>query len=79
MQFVRRTLQGKIKTPDVFMGLVQAIVTKDDKIARGKGMQGFRYPPAWQEFCQLVFISSPRAYHVIKKSGLPVVGERELR
>lgn len=79
MKLAIKTSKGDIKTPKLFMGLVEAMVVRDSRISRGKGLQGIRYPPAWIDFCSLAYVVSPRAYDLLKSHGLPVVHERTLR
>ncbi|KAG9091626.1 hypothetical protein FRC06_000486 [Ceratobasidium sp. 370] len=79
MQFVHRVVQGKIDNSRVFSGLVQTIAAKEDKLARGIGMQNLRYPPGWTDFCLIAHSISPRVYQFLGSSGFPVLGERDLR
>ncbi|QRV89503.1 hypothetical protein RhiJN_17521 [Ceratobasidium sp. AG-Ba] len=79
MQAVKLVLKGTIQNSSVFSGLFQAIAAKEDKLARGKGLQGIRYPPGWIDFCNVAYASSPRAYSLLKQTGFPVLGERDLR
>lgn len=37
-----------------------------DKTERGVGLQNFRYAPAWDELCHIIYIVSPRAYKILR-------------
>ncbi|KAI0688683.1 hypothetical protein C8T65DRAFT_700472 [Cerioporus squamosus] len=66
IQFALGALDGSFKD-EVFIGLIEAIMVKKDKITRGVGMQGFKYAPAFDEFMQLINVHSPKAYRFITK------------
>ncbi|KAF9486852.1 hypothetical protein BDN71DRAFT_1554513, partial [Pleurotus eryngii] len=65
IKYAQGVLSGKFKDFGVFTGLVEAMVTKVDKLGRGVGMQNFQYAPAWDEFCRLILIHSLRAYQAM--------------
>lgn len=52
----------------MFNGLLEAMVQKHDREDRGIGLQNFKYAPAWDEFCHIVNIHSPRAYRALRHS-----------
>lgn len=58
-------LSGQIKN-EVFSGLLQAMCTDLDKSQRGVGLQNFKYAPAWDELCHIIYIISPRAYRILR-------------
>ncbi|GAW09826.1 hypothetical protein LENED_012023 [Lentinula edodes] len=58
--------QGKYDD-EVFEGLTQAILTKYDKEERGVGMQNFKYSPAYEDFVNIIRITSPAAYRTFKE------------
>jgi hypothetical protein len=78
MSLVTKTLKGDLKNADMFLGLVEAMATKDDKISRGKGLQNFVRPPALVDFCHAALISSPQTYRLLGKH-FPLPSERNLR
>ncbi|KAJ8700697.1 hypothetical protein PTI98_003700 [Pleurotus ostreatus] len=65
IRFAEGVLAGKYKDLSVFTGLVEAMVTKVDRTERGVGTQNFHYAPAWDEFCHIINIHSPRAYQAM--------------
>ncbi|KAF9488749.1 hypothetical protein BDN71DRAFT_1435913 [Pleurotus eryngii] len=65
IKYAQGVLLGQFKNFGVFTGLVEAMVTKANKLGRGVGMQNFQYAPAWDEFCRLILIHSPRAYRAM--------------
>ena len=77
MRYAEGALAGKYNN-EVFIGLLQAIVTKADKEERGVGMQNFSYVPAWEELCHITRIHSPRAYKALSEY-LPMPSERNFR
>ncbi|KAF8161505.1 hypothetical protein B0H34DRAFT_767050, partial [Crassisporium funariophilum] len=48
VRYAQGALSGKYNN-EVFNGLVQAVVTKQDREERGVGLQNFPYAPAWEE------------------------------
>ena len=49
-----------------------------DKTQRSIELQNFKYAPAWDEFCHIIYIVSPRA-HQILRSHFPVCTDRSFR
>ncbi|KAG8765471.1 hypothetical protein FRC12_007479 [Ceratobasidium sp. 428] len=79
MQYVHLVLQGKITEKSTFFGIMQAIVAKEDRLARGKGMQNMRYSPGYIDFCSIAHSMSSQAYRFLKDSKILVLGERDIR
>ncbi|CAK5278486.1 unnamed protein product [Mycena citricolor] len=65
IRYAQGVLEGKY-TNEVFNGLVEAMVSTADREERGVGMQNFKYPPAFDEFCNVMRITSPATYRVFK-------------
>ena len=78
MRFAEGALAGKFKGHEVFVGLINAMVTKIDKEERGVGMQNFSYAPAWDEFVHIISIHSPRA-HKFLLEHFPARSMRNIR
>ncbi|KAG8724337.1 hypothetical protein FRC09_019931 [Ceratobasidium sp. 395] len=76
--FARKVLSGRFKDNKVFLGLVEAMVLKDDKLMRSKGMQNFRYPPALLDFLHTAYVSSPRTYRSIQRHFLGPVMQAKI-
>lgn len=66
MRYVKGVLDGKHKDDNLFGTLLQAIVLKRDKEARGVGMQGFKFAPELTELAHITFTHSPRAYESLR-------------
>ncbi|KAJ7242483.1 hypothetical protein C8J57DRAFT_1084298 [Mycena rebaudengoi] len=77
VRYAQGALQGKYDNK-VFNGLVEAMVTKTDREERGVGMQNFKYAPAYDEFCNVLRVSSPATYRSFKEH-LPARSERNFR
>ena len=77
MKYAIGVLSGKHDNK-LFSGLMQAILSKDDRDDRGVGMQNFKYAPAWEELCHIIHIHSPRAYRALK-AFLPMPNGRTFR
>ncbi|KAF9780748.1 hypothetical protein BJ322DRAFT_1011530 [Thelephora terrestris] len=65
IRYTEAVLSGKA-TNEVFNGLLQAMCTELDKADRGVGLQNFKYAPAWDELCHIIYIVSPRAYRILR-------------
>ncbi|KAJ3765163.1 hypothetical protein FB446DRAFT_795330 [Lentinula raphanica] len=65
-RFAQGVISGKFDDEGVFLGLIDAMVQKNDKEQRGVGMQNFRYTPEWDQFMHIVSIHSPRTYEFIR-------------
>ncbi|KAJ7751395.1 hypothetical protein B0H16DRAFT_1318094 [Mycena metata] len=66
VRYAQGALEGKYDN-QVFNGLVEAMVTKIDREERGVGMQNFKYALAYDEFCNVLRISSPAAYRAFQE------------
>lgn len=49
-----------------------------DKTRRGVGLQNFKYAPAWDELCHIIYIVSPQAYRILR-SYFPARTPRSFR
>ncbi|KAH7904197.1 hypothetical protein BJ138DRAFT_1107029, partial [Hygrophoropsis aurantiaca] len=78
IKFALGVLSGKYKDLKVFTGLVEAMVSRQDREDRGVGMQNFKYAPAWDEFAHIMKIHSPRAFRFLSQH-LPARSERSFR
>ncbi|GLB37775.1 hypothetical protein LshimejAT787_0408260 [Lyophyllum shimeji] len=77
IRYAKEVLAGNLDNA-VFNGLVEAMVTKYDKEARGVGLQNFKFSPAWDELCHILLIHSPRTYRALAEH-LPTRSERSFR
>ncbi|KAJ7764023.1 hypothetical protein DFH07DRAFT_770673 [Mycena maculata] len=61
-RFAIAVAEGQFKNNQVFLGLVESTQLALERNVRGVGMQNFKYPPAFQEWCTLIHTLSPRTY-----------------
>ncbi|KAF9061584.1 hypothetical protein BDP27DRAFT_1182177, partial [Rhodocollybia butyracea] len=52
-RFAQGAIAGKYDDCGVFLGLLDAMVKKQDKEERGVGMQNFQYRPDWDQFMHI--------------------------
>ncbi|EJD33466.1 hypothetical protein AURDEDRAFT_76968, partial [Auricularia subglabra TFB-10046 SS5] len=64
--FAQGVLSGAYEDDAVFLGAVEAMVKKKSRDARGKGMQNFKYPAAFDNACMALRSISGRAYEMFK-------------
>ena len=64
MRFVHGVMKGEYDNNLVFLGMIQATVVAQDRESRGVGLQNMRYQPIYEEFTQMVALTSPRTYHL---------------
>jgi hypothetical protein len=57
---------GAFKDKPLFMDFTEVMVAVADREARGRGMQGMDYPPAYNEWCNELFCLSPGAYRIFR-------------
>ncbi|KAF9034205.1 hypothetical protein BDZ89DRAFT_1111113 [Hymenopellis radicata] len=74
IKYAKGVLKGEYKN-EIFSGLMEAVVAEGDRKAEGKGMQNFRYAPAWDELAHIIKIHSARAYRAMSEH-LPTRSER---
>ncbi|KAF6743414.1 hypothetical protein DFP72DRAFT_827887 [Ephemerocybe angulata] len=67
IKIARAYLDGRLEDKQVFKSIITAVATQIDKEERGVGMQNFKYPPAWEEMCQILRDISPQAYEALSK------------
>jgi hypothetical protein len=77
IRYAEAILNGEIKN-EVFNDLLEAMCVDLDKTQRGVGLQNFKYAPAWDELCHLIYIVSPRA-HWLLGNYFPVRTSRSFR
>lgn len=77
IRLAEAVLSGQVNN-EVFSGLLEAMCTDLDKKERGVGLQNFRYAPAWDELCHIIYIISPRAHRVLR-DYFPVRTTRSFR
>ncbi|KAE9383389.1 hypothetical protein BT96DRAFT_951391 [Gymnopus androsaceus JB14] len=66
-RFAQGAVSGKYDNYGVFLGLLHAMVQKQDKHERGVGMQNFQYCPNWDQFMHIASIHSPRTHEFIRE------------
>lgn len=78
IRYAQGVLRGDYENLEVFTGLVEAMVSKQQRVKEGKGMQNSTYPPDYDEFLHIVSIHSPKAYRFLSQH-LPARTERNYR
>jgi len=64
VRFVRGVIKGEYDDKLVFLAMIQATVTAHDRESRGVGLQNMTYLPIYEEFTQMVALTSPRTYRL---------------
>ena len=78
IRYCKGVVSGKYKGDDMFGLLLQAVVIKREKEARGVGMQNFKYAPDLVEFAHVIHAHSAKAYDALREF-LPQPDPRTLR
>ncbi|KAF9780852.1 hypothetical protein BJ322DRAFT_1112246 [Thelephora terrestris] len=65
VRFVRGVIKGEYDDKLVFLAMIQATVTAHDRNSRGVGLQNMIYLPIYEEFTQMVALTSPRTYRLL--------------
>ncbi|KAJ7032518.1 hypothetical protein C8F04DRAFT_958759 [Mycena alexandri] len=55
-------------TSDTLTGMIQALVLKQSRLRSGKSLKNMKYPPEFDQFCDLLASTSPRAYATFQKT-----------
>lgn len=66
LRFARKVASGAFKDKPLFMDFTSTMVTLAERQERGHGLQGMRYPPAFDEWCHELLCLSPIAYRVFR-------------
>ncbi|KAJ7652490.1 hypothetical protein DFH06DRAFT_1331114 [Mycena polygramma] len=53
---------------DTLTGMVKALVLKSARIEKGKSLKNLKYPSEFDQFCNLLASTSPRAYRTFQKT-----------
>ena len=67
----------QVEGEDVFISMLEVLVLKRDKKARGVGLQNLKYGPSLIEFAHIIYSHSPVTYKKLKNS-LPLPEPRVL-
>ena len=67
MLFAQGVLSGDYDNHRVFVGMVEAMVTKVERTKRGKGMQNMHYDPSFDQLMHTISIMSPRVHRVLSE------------
>ncbi|KAH7876772.1 uncharacterized protein C8R40DRAFT_1236404 [Lentinula edodes] len=66
VRYALGVLQGKYDDK-VFEGLTKAMLIRNEKEENGIGLQNFKYSPAYDEFTNIMRITSPSAFRVLRE------------
>ena len=64
VRFIRGVVKGEYDDKLVFLAMIQATVTAHDRESRGVGLQNMTYLPIYEEFTQMVALTSPQTYRL---------------
>ena len=64
VQFIRGVVRGEYDDKLVFLAMIQATVTAHDRESRGVGLQNMTYLPIYEEFTQMVVLTSLQMYRL---------------
>ena len=64
VRFTRGVINGEYNDNLVFLGMIQAMVMVHDRESQGVGLQNMSYLPMYEEFAQMVALTSPRTYRL---------------
>ena len=64
VRFTRGVIRGKYDDNLVFLGMIQATMMAHDRESHGVGLQNMSYLPIYEEFAQMVALTSPRTYRL---------------
>ena len=66
LRFARKVAAGTFEDKPIFLDFTSAMVTLAERHDRGHGLQGMRYPPAFDEWCHELLCISPSAYRIFR-------------
>lgn len=64
VRFVRGVVGGEYNDKLVFLAMIQATIMAHDRGSRGVGLQNMQYQPIYEEFTQMIALTSPRTYRL---------------
>jgi len=67
LKFARGVVDGVYAKQDVLLGMVEALVIKTERLAKGKSLKNMSYPSAFSDFCNVLASTSTRAYKTFKR------------
>ena len=59
-------VDGIYAKQDVLLGMVEALVKKTERLAKGQSLKNMSYPAAFNDFCNVLASTSTRAYNTFK-------------
>jgi hypothetical protein len=65
VRFVRGVVKGEYKDKLIFLAMIQATVVARDRDSRGVGLQNMQYQPIYEEFTQMMALTSPQTYRLL--------------
>ncbi|KAJ6585790.1 hypothetical protein B0H19DRAFT_926943 [Mycena capillaripes] len=67
LKFAQGCVNGTYSS-DTLTGMVKALVLKATRIEKGKSLKNLKYPAEFDQFCNLLASTSPRAYRTFQKT-----------
>ncbi|KAI0054490.1 hypothetical protein BV25DRAFT_1922630 [Artomyces pyxidatus] len=62
LRFAKGAAEGLYKSQQVVLGMIEALVKKSERLAKGKSLANMTYAKAFDAFCSVMASVSPRAY-----------------
>ena len=67
LNFAKGVADGLYARQDVILGMIQVLVKKTERLSKGQTLKNMSYPPAFNNFCNLLASTSTRAYKTFQK------------
>jgi len=67
LKFAQGVVNGVFAKQDVLLGMVEALVKKTERLAKGKSLKNMSYLSAFSDFCNVLASTSTRAYKTFKR------------
>lgn len=67
LRFAQGVISGDYDSQGVVLGMVEALVKRNERLKLGKSLKNMRYPEEFNEFCNILASTSPRAYRSFRQ------------
>lgn len=66
LKFAKGVISGAYRGQETFLGMVEAIVKKTERILAGKSLRNFHYTTAFGQLCDVLATISPHSYRTFR-------------
>lgn len=66
LKFAQGAVSGEYDSQGVALGMVEALVKRSERTRRGKSLKNMSYDGAFNDFCNILASTSPRAYSTFR-------------